>query len=324
MQTGPQFTLKFLAALLSAAVIFVAAVTFVFRDEEIGWGIQYLEYKHHYASSLTEPKILFNGGCATLYGIRSSIAHDVTGFRAVNLGVSGGFSPGFHFDQYRNLMKKGDVIVYMPEYEAYGENQSLLKYDFQYYRIHDPQKISSLPLATMFRYLTSSNVIDSMTYTLTNQIRTSMRGANDKPSDLTEEGDYNVCEGTHDGQTYLGALPVLNKNSAFLRKVREFSEYSKSQGIKFVFAFAPTMYRPGFDSPEWLAASKNLHTVIAEAGISVVGEPRESVAERPFFCNSEYHLNKGGAIRFTNELMAKIKPVLASQVVNADNIIAAP
>jgi len=72
--------------------------------------------KQRLAERSPPPRTLFFGGSSTLFGIDAAAIQHGTGRPAYNLGLHAGLPLSYHLDYARQLMRRGDEVVVVPEY----------------------------------------------------------------------------------------------------------------------------------------------------------------------------------------------------------------
>ncbi len=105
-------------------VLFLAVFSVVQRPLVVGEIQKNLDYKMAYAQTLGSPKIVILAGSNGRYSHRCEQLTEATGMPCVNASVGVGIGLDFQLDQWRPLLKRGDV-VYMPlEYSQYRFNNA--------------------------------------------------------------------------------------------------------------------------------------------------------------------------------------------------------
>ena len=95
--------------------------------------------------------MIFFGGCAFSYGLRSEVmAQEYGDYFITNLGVMGGSNIGFQLDILRNICRRGDIIVHAPE--------QMSKYQLMYSNEAEVRMFQNLE--ANYDLLTYSNVSD--------------------------------------------------------------------------------------------------------------------------------------------------------------------
>ena len=86
--------------------------------------------KMHLLETISSPRIIFVGGSNLCFGLDSRRIIDSLGLPVINTGLHAGIGLKFLIDDMRPLLRKGDIVVYAPEYShffgsAYGEKATL-------------------------------------------------------------------------------------------------------------------------------------------------------------------------------------------------------
>lgn len=67
------------------------------------------------------PRIVFLGGSSLAYGLDSAMLKRALGRPVVNMGLTTGFGIRYMLDSIRPLLRQGDIVVVLPEYELFLE-----------------------------------------------------------------------------------------------------------------------------------------------------------------------------------------------------------
>jgi hypothetical protein len=309
--TFKYFWLKIAMAALLVGLILYALMTYVLHDEEIGWGLRYYRYKNSYATSLPNPKIVIVGNSSALFGVRAEEISAVTGRPAVNLGISGGFSGYFLLQQLKAVARKGDLVLFMPDLEIYGggleDIEWMTQFDYNVLRIEHPEQVTNVPFSKRLRYLLGVNLVDAISYTLIVELKQFIRGDNLKPSELSDQGDYNVCTGVFPGSIVTTGIPILHQKSAIIKWMKQALDDLKDLDLKFVVSFVPRAYTKDYDGTAWNATADQMIAFLKSNGFQVIGHPKDFIYPRDHFCNAYTHLNLQSAILNTQKIIELIK-----------------
>jgi hypothetical protein len=143
-----------LAALISLSLLlFVAAFSFVHRPLVVGELQKQLDYKLSYARTLDVPKIVIFAGSNGRYSHRCEMFSAALARPCVNASIGVGIGLDFLLEQWRPLLRAGD-LVYMPlEYDQYRfsraamhgglQNALLVHYQCDHLRSLGLQRIAS-------------------------------------------------------------------------------------------------------------------------------------------------------------------------------------
>ncbi len=301
---------KFLVTFFCSAVFLLTINTFFLRDQEIAWGLRYIEYKKSVVASIKGPKLLFTGGSSALFSIRAETLEQDLRIPTVNLAVNGGFSLMFLLEQAKGLLSPGDTFLLAPEYVYLDPNHfDRMKYDFHEVRINHPKDLGRFGPAKLAEYILSTNIFESALSTAVYYLRQGrLGGVAAKPVDLNHHGDYLSCEATFGGEVpFLGLLPNKQKLPGFFSILKDFNDWADTHDVQFIYSFPPLAHHPRYDGDDWRASSARLVEDIRSLGVKVVGEPKDFLYPASSFCNSIYHLNLASAVSHTKRFGPMLK-----------------
>ncbi|MBN2601540.1 MAG: hypothetical protein JXR87_06080 [Candidatus Marinimicrobia bacterium] len=78
--------------------------------------------KEHRLYQLSSPKIIVVGGSNTIFNIDSQTISNSTAYPVVNMGLHAGLGLMFMLNEIEPAIKKGDIIIIMPEYAQFYKN----------------------------------------------------------------------------------------------------------------------------------------------------------------------------------------------------------
>lgn len=304
------FHIKFAVSLVVSFLLFNCIVIFFSIDEQMAWVPLYKNYKYTTAANTQTPKILLQGGSSMLYGLRAEIVEQELKLPAINLGINGGLSVRFFFEEAQKIAKSGDTIVFAPEYNVYGSDMSVYtKLDYEYFKLQGPKAIKDFPLDTIFTYAWQANVLDGVMTRLTQLLRVLLKGVYGRPPELNTHGDYSACHAAASTVketliNIVGNASSIKQSPAQLAPLLNFAKWCAENNIRFFVTFPNLMKHPFYDDPSWLDASKSLVQTLKDSGLQVLGEPKDFVFERSMFCDSNYHLNSNGGVLRTKQFLA--------------------
>lgn len=307
------FGVKIFWASVACVLMTLFAMVFILQDEEIAWGLRYYRYKNVYAQSLNSPKIIVAGGSSALFGIRAADLSATLKMPAVNLAINGGFSAYFLLQQLKRIVGPGDIVIFAPDFEVYGEGRPdvewMSQYDYNVLRIEHPEDVKTVPVAKQVQYLFGVNLLNALSHTMIVGIKNFIHGVAQKPSELSVNGDFDTCTQTYTGNIGLTSPPVMTDRSSMYLWVKDFLRDVEKHGVKLFFAFAPRANHDQYKHPGWTTGVDDMVSFLKQRGIGVIGNPRDFIYPKEDFCNAFTHLNKAAAERNT----AKIIGFLASE-----------
>lgn len=110
---------KFCSAFIAALVFYCSVIVITFflppHCQKLGY-FAALKDKHHILSSTSSPKIIFIGGSNLAFGIDSAYLENFFHRSVVNMGLCSSFGLPYLFEEIKDDIKSGDIIILVPEY----------------------------------------------------------------------------------------------------------------------------------------------------------------------------------------------------------------
>jgi len=307
-----------LACLVALSIsLFVAVFSVVHRPLVVGEIQKNLDYKLVYARQLASPKIVVLAGSNGRYSHRCEVLTATLNKPCVNASIGVGIGLDFLLDQWRPLLRRGD-IVYMPlEYGQYrftkaemhgGLQNALMVHSQRDYLLSlDAKRITaaygSFDLAFLIHGLA--------------EMALDRRGFRRRSStdSLTPQGD----ERGHTaqlGQAYTTFLRGSTAESAqvpvtsdVILVIDQFLQQARRDGI-LVVGGLPTVP----DSVTVEAADiERLRTLYTSRGQAFVVLPNRSRYPLECFFDTLYHLNEGCQTAHSAAVASELAPLLSTQ-----------
>ena len=282
-------------------------------------GVLYLKYNHEIdfpaaiidkyerlESLKKESKVIICGGSSSSYGIDSEMLQTALNKPVINTSLAMSLGSEYHLNITKDYIEKGDVILYIPEYEYYYENESGNKflYTMVYYYpqiIKDftmKQKIrlfiNGVKLSTNFYLgLFDRKNIPSLQYT-----RVAYNVYGDNVSLVAEKkSKINKSE-----KTRYQKLKSKKISKKFISFIKEMKAICKEKGASLLVSFPP-IEQSQFDDQ----FVKDIIKVKKESGVDFIANPESYVYNSNFFYDSSYHLNGEGRVLRTKQLINTLK-----------------
>ncbi len=262
--------------------------------------------KHQLLDAIKDPKMMVLGGSNVSFGLDSKVIENQLNMPVVNMGVHAGIGLEYIVNDIKPYVKKGDVIVLIPEYEHfytddfYGEME-LVQMVFE---IEPASKklLNTEQWMHLIKYLPtySAKKIKNFVPSLFNKKTETI--------DIYHRKSFNAygdafLHWTLPNQTYLHAPKsnhIENVNKDVIIFLKEFKFYTEKQGARLLI-FPPVMDETSFNN------KINIITKIAKelknSDIAFECEPRSFCYNDSLFFNSYYHLNKLGVDKRTLQLL---------------------
>ena len=262
--------------------------------------------KHQLLNSINDTKIIVLGGSNVSFGLDSKVIENQLSMPIVNMGIHAGIGLEYIVNDIKPYVKKGDIIVLIPEYEHfykddfYGEME-LVQMVFEI----EPQSkklLNSKQWMHLLKYLPtySAKKIKNFIPTLFNK--------KVEQIDIYHRKSFNAygdayLHWTLPDQNYLHAPKsnnIENVNNEVIVFLKEFKLYTEKNGARLLI-FPPVIDKTSFNN------KINIITKIAKElknnDIAFECEPISFCYNDSLFFNSYYHLNKNGVDKRTLQLL---------------------
>lgn len=295
------------------SIIILIAGLYVIPDKMVKYTILgALPEKHKHLESIPGKKIILIGGSNVSFGIDSKIISDTFHIPVVNMGVHAGLGLEFILNDIKNYIKKGDVIVLMPEYEHfytdnyYGEME-LVSYIFDVdksaQKTIEPQQWQHL-----IKYLPTYSAKKIKNYIPSLLSKSSPVVDIYHKESFNEYGDA-YLHWTLPNQPFLEAKQNTGKeqlNTIVIEKIKSFKQLANTNGCPF-YIFPPVIDKISYDHQSTMI--NKITEELKNNQIAFEVNPLNYRYEKDLFFNSYYHLNKKGVeirtLQFIQELKKK-------------------
>ncbi|NQX84805.1 MAG: hypothetical protein HRT67_02595 [Flavobacteriaceae bacterium] len=256
-------------------------------------------------------KLIITGGSSSSYSINSLQLQETFKLPVVNTALAMSLGSNFHLNLIKDYLKKGDVVLYIPEYEFYyGRNNGD---DFLYTTgFYCPKMLKDFSLIQQKEMFRRALKLSFNFYK--GRI---LRGFKSKAK--KENGQYSrlAINELGDNMSLLNKTNTLIKPSSknryqklatkevsqvFIDKLKEFSNLCQLKGVTFLIAFPP-LEESQFSNH----FSKDIDVINKKYEFPFIGHPKDDVYEIDLFYDTSYHLiGKGRTLR-TNKLIERIQ-----------------
>jgi hypothetical protein len=123
-------------------------------DDQLQWSKELKEKKEARLKDIPSPRLILLGGSATLFGVSGELMSRRLGISTYNYGLTLQFGLNFLLEATKRIVRPGDTILFLPEYELYNDREVLSGTAFSYYRLFghlDPRQLSSTALWSILR-----------------------------------------------------------------------------------------------------------------------------------------------------------------------------
>jgi hypothetical protein len=290
-----------------------------------GWAAALIQKKMAAAEQASSPKLLLVGGSASLFGLSARTLQEETGWRTINLSSHAALGTAYILHLAQTAAKPGDTVLLVLEYELYDYGKvnptwaDKLLVDFIVAR--DPGFFHHLSLSEqwcVFMLTSYPRLLEG----LKNRFRAQEPYHDEgmgvySVSHLNKWGDL-----THHTQAFRLAKrePILKSNSALGRGLPEhpqgfdtiaaFCARARTNHIRVLATFPNLCDRPSYHTEVAQRSAKTILDFFARIGVPVVGEYTDTLLPEEQFLDTMYHTTEEVALKRTQRLAQKLKPVL--------------
>lgn len=247
-------------------------------------------------------KIVIIAGSNGGFSINSQILHDSLKLPVINTSTHAGIGVRMQFEMYKDLLEKGDIVIFCPEYYSdkkrlYGESTL-----FRIMSTHMPEaylKMNFMQWYNTFRYVGI-------------HCQKSIEHVNNQPFDgaYSERsvncfGDISFPREHHEIKDEYHFKGNMDKETtAYYQYIHEFS---KGKGINLIY-LPPTLIESNYISQK--SQIDSLVSFMQDNNIPFRATPKRYVFNDSLFFDSPYHMTTQGAIIRTKNLVEDIKSVI--------------
>ncbi len=265
--------------------------------------------KNKRLDSLPSPKIILIGGSNVSYGINSEIIEDSLHMPVVDMSINANMGMVFYYNQVKHSLKKGDIVIGIPEYVAYqGET---MQGNSGTYALGIIEK-KNFDYLTHYQWLrfplfTGDLIKDNYTAIFSSSIKNKVN---------TGRYLYNACGdyiGHHNDTTQNSSFKTIktfdfNKqeykvDENFVKLINSFALYAKEKGSLYLHAY-PVYPKPFFS----IAYANKMREALP--GITWIGSPTQYLYNFEELYDSPNHLLYNKIEDRTIKLVADIKTEL--------------
>ena len=309
-----RFTACFLVLLLVPAslIVFAFALPPQYSQTYLGG----LQDKWDALSAAEGPRIVVAGGSGAAFGLRGDLLEqELPGYAVVNFGLYAGLGTTVMLELARPHLRAGDIVIFSPEQSAQtlstyfnaeamwqaadGRPELLLALGAE----HRGALAGAFPnfagdKARLFRdnsAPTGEGVYARSSFNARGDIDSAARERNVMPSGF----DPN--------------LPILFDPSLpseeFFAAVNGFSDWCAAKGVAFYYRFCP-MNAAAVPDGELPRLDAYVQALRARLNCPILGNPADAVLDPAWFYDTNFHLNRAGAVVNTARLAQELKAAL--------------
>jgi hypothetical protein len=260
------------------------------------------------------PKIILDGGSATLYGIRAKDVQRAFGLPTVNLALCAGFDLDYIFYRLKKMAKRGDVVILPLEYEHFLYAGGTSSFKASYILSNDREFfVHELRWSQKLEYLRHimgfNKVFKAVKKSLSRRLTPWPLGMLNDNGDITENLGKQSLAG-------MGPVPVQPgeiKETEGLMLIKNFSRWAKENGVTVYLSYANRVYSKDYEGEEYARYFENLRRYLIQNNMVVLGTPYDFFFPEDLFYNTLYHLNETGVTLRTKNfirMLANTNPEL--------------
>ena len=257
-------------------------------------------YKNHYLAAAYDKlellankkssRILFSGGSSCSFGIDTEKIGKLFNLDVYNLGLHSALGVKYYLDQLLDHAKENDIIFLVFEhFMLYEGNPALLD------RLK-PIKNSDVGLMLTFR----NNFINNYEYF---KDRTSAKSTISSTNIFNEYGDF-IGHLNKNSPQFLSEKAVF-KNTDLIFVLNNFYNSLKQKGAIVYILYPPLMESSIVD--DYKEVLNKINKFERELDIPILCKFEDSIHKDHLFFNQNYHLNKDGRSKYTNNIVNVIK-----------------
>lgn len=263
-----------------------------------------------------KPTIVILGGSNAAFGYDTKILNDSLPMPVFNAGLHAGMGMKFFLDDCSQYLKKGDILVFSPEYaQFYGklsDGQAEMTDAFYLYKCHYPGDISTKQVISIIQN-TPSYLRRKIEYNLfelaklkTDPVYT-LSSVN-QYGDVTWHWYNNRSHGKPDGRGMDNDGTELNED-AFSYLIDKLVELRQRE-VRVV------LYPAAFENHAFEGSTEKIAEIsrrLESAGFPYVCNPTECAFCSDEFYDTNYHLNHDGAIFHNAHLVRILKKYIFNE-----------
>ena len=290
-----------------------------------------LRYKHQLLTAAKSPKLVFIGDSNLLMGLDGQAVHNKFGKDVVNMGLCINFGLPFVFEEVKDQIKQGDIIILSPEYPMLSNwqpislaPQILDAYPEAFAWILRSSLNSSERLQGLFSHLISMGtqkikfVVSNIAPIVEHKCSWTLGKVNPDRALSTKNMDQCGDLLWHLGRKNAGANKVMplyvpqKLDPETIDAVNDFGAFCKSRQAQLVIIPAPV-------PQEWYQSEQALITTFtaqcrANFTAPILGDPTRYAFPYSMIFEGHYHLNKEGRALRTEYLVQDLERYLDQNI----------
>ncbi|MGX3011679.1 hypothetical protein ACWIUD_09010 [Helicobacter sp. 23-1044] len=263
----------------------------------------------------------------SLFGFNSALIDVKTKYKPINYATHGGLPINYHIDKIIDSAKDGDIVLmplafgyytrgapkddlwYIQNMETWGDYDKYIDFKGRIlsYSQNPPLKVAKTIIKYIFYRKISPNIISDMQDKWANiaPCEGKFEGYNYKS--LSVYGDFCTQENNGDFtiKSDYGMAQSVEISAFFIDEFRRLQNFAESKNIKIILTYPATAENELFsaNNTQILRNIKALQTALESLNIKIYGDFRDFIFSQKYFYDTNYHLNKNGAILRTEAVI---------------------
>lgn len=236
-------------------------------------------------------KLIICGGSSSSYSINSKRLEVEFNRNVINTSLAMTIGSKFQLNLTKKYLKKGDVVLYFPEYESYYSNiggGDILYSLFFYY----PSIWYNFDIKEKFLFLVKSpkltiNCLKNILFKRNSDpITQYSRKAYNRLGDNNFLINNNESTFSRNVSSRYNRLKSKKINDKFVNNLIEFNNFCNKKGVIFLFGFPPLAVND-FDDNFSIDSRK----ILKKTNLKFIGLPYKNVFADSLFYDTSYHMN---------------------------------
>ena len=247
-------------------------------------------------------KIVIVGGSGSLFGFDCAMLEEALGgeYEIVNFGENANVTSLAYFDMLADVLDEGDIVLWCPEPGQYTLGKFSMGGHFFYFR-H-----SNFDFLKYIDYSLYSDLLTNFS-----SYCGSLKGASFKSHDALSNGmshyGDNLGAGKWNGQVVSQYKFGDTSEADYI--IADLVETMKAKGVSCFFSFA-AMQEGGLTTVDE-GVILDYEEMIEDMGFTSISDYKNCVYPNDYFYDSEWHLNRNGAVERTRHVIADLLAALS-------------
>jgi len=304
-------------------ILYVLIVVNYYQDpKRVLWVKNALIKKNEFVQNINSNKLIFTGGSATLFGVRTKDIQNSLGIPTVNMAIHAGLRLDYIIFQAKKVLKPGDSVIIPLEYQLLlydGESEHNLTRS-AYMFTHDHRFFNSLNGVQQLKEGLSvlpKDIYDAYILNRNFDNKEVKIGMGYNSSTINKNGDESYHPNSDLIREKIGKgiikpfkVPGYGfRETRSLKEIRKFNRWCKLNKINFFMTYPNVLAFDVFKAPQYKRYFRDLENYYHEYGIQTIGKPLDYFYSVDYFYDTPYHLNKKGMTIRTEQLLQQLKKI---------------